>query len=387
MLDGVIETHTVLAIDGDEKVLEQYRSFLGNKYQVLAYQSGQQALQKLAQHKPRHILLDTELKDIDSYQLFDSIRHNNDTAHIPITFVSSHDDMQERQKGFELGANDYLVKPLVRDELIAKIDFSMKLNAENEELKQELKNANQMTFDVMMASGELGVVIHTLRSISECQEPECIINELDRALSKYHLSYSLHIRLPHATFFHNSSGKPNHIEEAILSELPGQDRIFDFSKNRTIINHSNISILIRNMPIDDPNLYGRIKDNLALLTEGVASRLNSIAMEREIKKKNQFFNQIHSLIQNYVNNITLKNEEYHQQGLDIFDKSYEKTMESFNHLNLTEDQEEYILQIMKRSMGDAMQLYDSLWKNNQQLASIVDLIKLANQPDDELSQG
>jgi hypothetical protein len=65
------------------------------------------------------------------------------------------------------------------------------------------------------------------------------------------------------------------MESQLLSELKGKGWFFDFGY-RTVVNYSSVSLLVKNMPLDDELSYGRIKDNVFALVQGVEARIKTI---------------------------------------------------------------------------------------------------------------
>ena len=80
-----------------------------------------EAMEIIYAHAPSLILLDVELPDKNGYEILRILRNDTRTSHVPIIMVSARNSVQDKVKGLELGADDYLVKPFAPDELIARI--------------------------------------------------------------------------------------------------------------------------------------------------------------------------------------------------------------------------------------------------------------------------
>lgn len=101
---------------------------LKDKYVVSAYADARTALSELAVTRPGLLLVDLHMPDMDGYAILDEIRHleDHELSNIPVVIMTSDDDAKNEIKGFDLGAYDYIRKPLLPDVLIRRVDRIMK---------------------------------------------------------------------------------------------------------------------------------------------------------------------------------------------------------------------------------------------------------------------
>jgi PAS domain S-box-containing protein len=115
----------ILAIDDDSQVIELYERYLQPQgYQVIPLTDPSQALERAKQLKPFAITLDIMMPGIDGWRILDILKGNPETRNIPVIVCSIIEDIE---KGFNLGASDYLVKPIMEDDLVNALD---RLNAD-----------------------------------------------------------------------------------------------------------------------------------------------------------------------------------------------------------------------------------------------------------------
>lgn len=112
----------VLIIDDDASV----RSLLGallrrNSFEVTACETGDDGLQQATQLTPDLILLDVSMPGMDGYEACYRLQNGRATYHIPIVFVTAHEDDQDKARAFAVGAADYLVKPVMEEGLLATV--------------------------------------------------------------------------------------------------------------------------------------------------------------------------------------------------------------------------------------------------------------------------
>ncbi|MDH5607463.1 MAG: response regulator, partial [Anaerolineae bacterium] len=118
----------IVSIDDDSKVIDLYKRYLNTHgYQVVAITNPQEALTQIKQIKPHAITVDIMMPSRDGWQVIGDIKSDPATQNIPIIICSIVDD---QERGFNLGAADYLVKPILEDEFVTTIK-SLKLNGDS----------------------------------------------------------------------------------------------------------------------------------------------------------------------------------------------------------------------------------------------------------------
>ncbi len=110
----------ILAIDDDPQVIGLYERYLHPQgYQVIPLTDPAQAVERVKQLKPFAMTLDIMMPGIDGWQVLDNLKGDPDTRNIPVIICSI---VEELEKGFNLGATDYLVKPILEEDLVNALD-------------------------------------------------------------------------------------------------------------------------------------------------------------------------------------------------------------------------------------------------------------------------
>lgn len=112
----------ILAVDDEPVNLQIIRNFLRLAgYRVLTAETGREALTLAEQEKPELVLLDVMMPELSGYEVCRRLREQYTRFELPVIMLSALGQVQDRVKGFEVGANDYIIKPFNKDELAARI--------------------------------------------------------------------------------------------------------------------------------------------------------------------------------------------------------------------------------------------------------------------------
>lgn len=146
------EKHKILAVDDTPSNLKMLIEALrGLDYEVLVATHGEKALELAQLHKPALILLDIMMPEIDGYEVCRRLKKDTELASIPVIFITAMTDEEDEAKGLELGAVDYISKPIRASIVQARVKTHMRLKLAYEELaekNQVLEEMAQLREDV-----------------------------------------------------------------------------------------------------------------------------------------------------------------------------------------------------------------------------------------------
>jgi len=118
----------ILIVDDDPPTLEMMeRMFHKAKYRVRTASSGMQALKACQYRTPELILMDISMPGMDGFQTCAKLQATAKYSKIPVIFVSSLLDTQDKIKAFEVGGRDYVTKPFVGVEVMARVESQIHL--------------------------------------------------------------------------------------------------------------------------------------------------------------------------------------------------------------------------------------------------------------------
>ncbi len=133
----------LLVIDDDAFYLEMARTVLGRDYQITTAGSGEEGIRLASEQKPDLVLLDVEMPGMDGYETCLKFKNDTKLRHIPVLFVSASSGNENEYRGLELGAVDYIHKPLQLDVLNARIGLQLRLKQLLEKEKAQQKKIRE----------------------------------------------------------------------------------------------------------------------------------------------------------------------------------------------------------------------------------------------------
>ncbi len=117
-------TTTVLAAENDPQLLRLLtRNLELEGYKVLSASDGQQALEQIEVNTPDLVLLDIMMPKLDGFRVCQRVR---EFSMVPIIFVTARREVQDKVRGLDLGADDYLAKPFGVEELLARVRAALR---------------------------------------------------------------------------------------------------------------------------------------------------------------------------------------------------------------------------------------------------------------------
>src|SRR5262245_30985312 len=125
----MVETQAkILVVDDEAKNVKLLEAILLPRgYEVVHASNGEEALQQVQQERPDLILLDVMMPVMDGFEACRILKENADTRLIPVVIMTALGQVEDRIQGIEAGADDFLTKPVHRDELLARIRTSLRL--------------------------------------------------------------------------------------------------------------------------------------------------------------------------------------------------------------------------------------------------------------------
>ncbi len=127
----------ILVVDDEDRNLQLMRDILllQEDYEVVLASDGEQALEKVREHAPDVILLDVNMPKKDGFEVAAELKSKDDTKLIPIVMVTGLSAVEHRIKALEVGADDFLAKPVDMMDVVARVRSLVKVKAYHDHMR------------------------------------------------------------------------------------------------------------------------------------------------------------------------------------------------------------------------------------------------------------
>lgn len=164
---------SVLIVDDNAESRLTISSLLKHHYRVFVATGGKQALDICAKKRPDIVLLDIMMPEMDGYEVCERLMSDPSTSDIPVIFLTAKSQIEDEQRGFEVGAVDYIQKPVSPPILLSRINTHLKLKRavreleeQNEHLEERVK---ERTYELEMLQD---ATISAMASLAETRDNE-----------------------------------------------------------------------------------------------------------------------------------------------------------------------------------------------------------------------
>lgn len=178
-----IKGYKILVVDDEFiniQVIINYLSIEG--YEIISASNGMEALEIIEKNKPDIVLLDIMMPIISGYEVCEKIRKKYTAEELPVIMLSVKNKINDIVNGIELGANDYITKPINRVELISRIDIVLKLKEaekilieKSKEFDYEKNRNNNKANEYIILAEKITKVILSDRDMKRIFENICVV--------------------------------------------------------------------------------------------------------------------------------------------------------------------------------------------------------------------
>lgn len=350
---------------------------LGEQYQLSSTPDldGLLAMETL----PHLILLDKSTLDRDTAKQLCHDIHSHDKTHdIPLIVLTDQDESVDRMDIYAAGCDDLITRSAI--ELKPRIDRILFNKLANDQLKQQLQQANEIAFFAMSDSSNIGVNIQFLLESENCNNLDELGMCLFRALKCYDLVCSIQMRGLHDIKNMEANGMEKKMESELLTECQDHGDYIAFGK-RIIINHESVSVLVKNMPADDEKKYNAIKDNLLSLLQGTNARIKALDNITSLRIDSAL---LQSMYEKMRTQMTVADEIYQSVMRDIatvVEDISEGVENSLQYLDLEEYQEKMLQDILEIGVTETNKVFNRGLRVDKELGEFL------NKVDNYLGQG
>ena len=182
-----MKKQTILIVDDSPVNIDILKGILGDEYNIKAATNGEVALKIARKLRPDLILLDIMMPGMDGYEVCSRLKANIETQNIPVIFITAKDEPMDEIHGFEVGAVDYITKPISPPVVLARVRTHLALHNQKWELERLVKERTKELLDTQLE------IIRRLGRAAEYRDDETGMHVI--RMSKYAYEIALEIGL------------------------------------------------------------------------------------------------------------------------------------------------------------------------------------------------
>lgn len=145
MMDSATRKADILIVDdtpANLRVLSRLLTDAG--YKVRPVPDGRLALEAVRAVQPDLIFLDIRMPEMDGYEVCEKLKESELTEDIPVIFISALNDLEDKMRGFETGAVDFISKPFQEGEVLARLETHLTIRNQRREIARQLKELKDL---------------------------------------------------------------------------------------------------------------------------------------------------------------------------------------------------------------------------------------------------
>jgi len=211
----------VLLIDDEQfyfKLLQ--KSLREAEYKLEYAKSGTEGLAKIPSFEPELLIVDLKLPELDGFEILKRLRRDPKFSYIPVIVITSQDELSEKLRAFELGADDYLVKPFQPEELVARMGILARRGRAIQMAQREATTTSDTTIvTVHSLRGGLGcssIVVNLGLAFYKLWGKQTLL--LDSVLTAGQVALLLDAK-PNATWENLVGLEPENVDDAVVGEI------------------------------------------------------------------------------------------------------------------------------------------------------------------------
>ena len=165
MVEAVTNNHEKILVVDDIPVNIQllHKQLTASGFEVVNARNGEEALKQVEQEKPDLVLLDVMMPKLDGFETCKLLKSNEKTEYIPIIMVTALNEIEDKIKGIEAGADDFITKPFNKHELLVRVKSLLRIKKLHDQLQEkvdQLEQAKERLRELAITDGLTGLYNH-----------------------------------------------------------------------------------------------------------------------------------------------------------------------------------------------------------------------------------
>lgn len=377
------EPPRILAIDDDPGLRALIDAILGETHTVEQAIDGYAGVETAIRHPPDLILLDITMPGLSGYEVCRALRGHDATRAVPVIFLSALSRLEDRVAAYDAGGDDFLGKPFDPVELADKVDAALRRVAERQHLVAEKLSAFAAAMSAMSASSEIGAILEFLRQSFSCDSYPALADAIVRTASAWDLTVTVQLRGRGGEISRNRDGVSNPLEAGVLATLAECGRIATLGR-RLAVNYPHVTVMVLDMPIDDAERNGRLRDDLAQLAEAADARVRTLDNELLVRAQRQTLQRLVSKTGAALAEIETRRQMQKANAVVLMQDMLIDIERTFPRLGLSEEQEARLAEVLRNGVDKVIDIFDQGLSTDGHLQAIT--AELADAAEDRLAE-
>jgi DNA-binding response OmpR family regulator len=351
-------------------------SLSGAGHEIIEANSGEEALATLADPSkgplPDIVILDIEMgMGMDGYETCRQLRAGQATHDLPVIFLSGHDELEDRLRAYDAGGSDFMAKPFVTEEVLRKAALAIRHKRRHEKASVDGRSSFDTAMTALNTLGESGVTLKFSRGALGCHSLTALAKQIIESMHSFGIDCHVQLRVPTETLTLTPQGPASPLELSVIEKMSTMGRIFSF-KNRSIINYDAVSLLVMNMPLEDEDLCGRIRDHGAMIAEAAELAAGNINLRNEAVMHAEELRHLANATRQAVDGLRGSYRDMQMATRHELETMTHTIEHMYAHLGLTDNQEFTISDTVRSAVNSVLTLLESSGKLDQNFAVIVE---------------
>ncbi len=336
-------------------------------------EQGLDAIRQQCQSKVALVILDINMPGKSGYEICELLKDGFLTDNVPVLFTSGLMDNEDIMKAFAAGADDYLIKPVRLNELAIKITKLIEQKQQQFDAIEQSTTAMKIAFDAMKNSSELGAILRFHEEVHQVNDFALLADLSFSALRNFDLESTIVFLLDDQPAYYRDDLQKSQLEFESMLAARAKGRLFSWKKY-SFFSYDLFTVLIRNMPIDDEERYGILKDQICLLLNGIDARCRSILIAQSELEKQQRIASVNKILANLVMEIEQGNVNLSEKFERIIADMETNIIAEITQFSLLENEEARLLSVVKDSMSAATALFEDSIATEKQRKQVIDVL-------------
>lgn len=329
----------IYLVSADESFIAQHKERLTREADINVFRTVAECRNGLAAHRPDLVIIDTSLPEDTGFLLHRELRDDFDLSDLFQLLLCSHEDVS--REGFD--ADDLLIRPVNDAVFWHKLENVRKAFEAKSAAREQMAYAQSVAFTSMSAMGELGVVMQFLSKSFTCHNIQSVGSLAIESLRQYELEgVAYMIWEGDSIALTTEAGDVPKAQRDLVEQRRTLGRILEIERN-LIVNYDHVSLLVTNLPEDDPQRLGRIRDNIATLAEGVESRIQGLLLEHDNILKQQGIRFAAGEIRDSVKNLDARQMADLEHTSALVNQVIDEFEDAFLHMGLHASHENILI--------------------------------------------